>query len=188
MKTLLVGSISFGILLSALTTTSSAQTSTSVAVLDVAKVFKNHDQFTQRKEDMKNEVATFEQDIMRQKRELVARAQKLQTQFSPGSAEYRRAEKELAQTESDLRLKLQLKRKELIDREAKLYYETYQQILQVVSSLADQHRLNLVLRYDSEEIDPSDRAKVLSGVNRFVILQRQLDLTAAVLKNVNKIR
>ena len=117
------------------------QPGTVVAVLDVAKVFKNHARFKQKMDDMKREVERYEEDVNRQRRELIERAKQLNDTYKPGSPEYKRTEVELAKKESDLRVQAQLKRKEVIDNESRLYYDTYQEIVEIFPFF-HQHPIN----------------------------------------------
>ncbi len=157
--------------------------STVVAVLDVKKVFDNHPQFKQQVEGIKREVEAFEQELEEHRVQMTREVEALKL-FKPGSPEYKQKEKALAQQESNLRLRAQLKRKEVLEKEAKLYYETYQHIVSVVGEIADRYGIGLVLRYDSEEVDGSDRAEILRNVNRSVVFQRNLDLTNMVIERV----
>ena len=162
----------------------SPTSATRVAVLDVARVFKSHNGFTNRIEALKNEVKGFEEQVNRQQRSLVDQAKQLNKQYKPGTPDYQRVEGDLAKKESELRVRMQLKRKEVYQTEAKLYYETYQQIRSTVARIAEQNQVGLVLRYDSEPLDPSDRGKVQSGVNRFVVWQNRIDLTDMVIRQL----
>ncbi len=157
---------------------------TSVAVLDVARVFKNHTAFMQQTEAIKQEIAAFEDELKRQRQAITEQAKALE-QYRSGSPEYKRLEEDLAKRTSDIQVRTQLKKNEILNREAKLYYDTYQQILGAVGQLAQQHGIEIVLRFDSESIDPANRGDVQQGVNRFVIMQRNLDLTQLVINHVN---
>ena len=172
-----------------LVSNATAQTSrgTAVAVLDVSRVFKEHTTFTKKMDSLKAEAKEFERSINQQQQEIVKRAKEVSEEYSSSSLEFKRAEAELAQRQSDLRVKLQLKRKEMLEREAKLYYETYQRMLQIVNGLADKHQLSLVLRFDSTPIDSDDRAVILNKINQFVVMQRRLDLTNAVIQQLDGI-
>ncbi len=187
MKTLIANSAMLTVIVLGCVSNLAAQTTapgTLVAVLDVAKVFKNHTRFTQKMEEMKKEVKAFEDDVNNQRRDLLERAKQLNETYRPGSPEYKRTEAELAQQESDLRLQMQLKRKEVLENEARLYYDTYQEIQGIVNQMAEQYQIGLVVRHDSEEVGRDDGTKVLGLVNRFVIYQKKLDLTNAVIERV----
>ena len=55
----------------------------------------------------------------------------------------------------------------------------------VVSSVAASNGISLVIRFDSEDIDPTNRGEVIKGVNRAVVYHRQLDLTRMVSSAMN---
>ena len=74
---------------------------------------------------------------------------------------------------------------ELLNREARVYYDTYREMQTVVKALAEANGLSLVLRFDSESIDPNNRNEVIKGVNRAVVFHRKLDLTAMVSAELN---
>ena len=91
----------------------------------------------------------------------------------------------LEQKQAALRTKARQAEADLLNREAKIYYDTYQQMQSVVSSLANQHGISLVLRFDSGAIDSTNRAEVIKGVNRAVVFHRRLDLTNMVIGQMN---
>ncbi len=157
---------------------------TMVAVLDVGKVFKGHLGFTRQMEAMKADVKAFEADIQSKRQILVDQAKQL-NQYKQGSSEYRQLEAKLAKEQSDLQVRMGLKRKGFIEREAKMFYATYQEIVAAVAMISEQYRINLVLRYNSEEIDPDNPGGVKNALNRYVIWQKNLDITKIVVKQVN---
>ena len=55
----------------------------------------------------------------------------------------------------------------------------------IVESLAKEHGLSLVMRFDSSSIDPNNREEVIRGVNRGVVFHRRLDLTSLVSQALN---
>lgn len=160
----------------------------SIAVVDIAKVFKNHAAFKQKLDAMKAEFKTFQTTTTNQLKALQEQATQLQQnqQFKPGTAAYKRAEADIAQRNSDIRVQAKLKQKELLQREARLYYDTYQEVREIISQLAEHYGLSMVLRFDSEVIDSQDFSKMQGVLNRFVIVaQPNVDLTNAVLRQIN---
>lgn len=160
-----------------------AQGGVNVAVVDISQVFKNHPRFKATADQIKAEIKQFEQTINNQRKALLEQRKKLE-QYTPGSPEYRKLEEYLARQASDLKLKAGLKRKEVLSKEAKLYFQTYQEIRGVISQVARQYKISLVLRFNSKPIDPNDRGDVLAGINRPVVYQQGIDITAAVLEKV----
>ncbi len=166
--------------------TASAQEGKSglVAVLDVAKVFKENQAFDSKMKAIKAEADSLKGQIVQQQESIKSRAQQL-TEYEVGSAERNKFEATLEQEQAALRTKARQAEADLLNREARVYYETYERMRGVVGNLASQHGISLVLRFDSEEIDPNNRAEVIKGVNRAVVYHRRLDLTAMVSKEMN---
>ena len=75
------------------------------------------------------------------------------------------------------------KRKELQDAEARIYYDNYQLISEGVAFLANHYKLNLVLRYNSEEMELEKGESVLRGVMKNIVYHDpSLDMTDAVMQ------
>ena len=155
-----------------------------VAVLDVAKVFKDHGTFNSRMEQLKTEVNDFDA-LMKQKADaLRLELEALKDNFETSSEQFKAGQADLARKDADMKIQANQKRQEILDKEAQLYLSTYEEIQGIVQELAIKYNITLVLRYDSADIDQSDRASVIRGVNRPIIFQRNLDLTKFVLDAV----
>src|SRR5262249_46144425 len=105
--------------------------------------------------------------------------------FNPSSPEYKAKEEALARTQSELQIKMGLKRKEFLEKEAQVYYETYREIEREVADFAYKQGIHLVLRFNRDEMKPDDRNSVLAGVNRAVIFQQNRDITELILQKLN---
>ena len=84
-----------------------------------------------------------------------------------------------------LRTEARQKEQELLNREAGIYYDTYRVMQTVVTEIAKQNNIALVLRYDSSEINQASRPEVIKGVNRTVVYHKNLDLTKMVSETLN---
>lgn len=155
-----------------------------VAVLDVAKVFKEHAQFNASMEAIKKEIEVFEEDFRGKRESLQNQIRALQS--LQGQPEFKTEEAALARKEADLQIEANQKRAEILSKEAEIYYSTYNEVVATVARLSGSYGISLVIRYDSGAIDQTDRASVIKGVNRSVVFQRDLDLTSLVLQELNK--
>jgi Skp family chaperone for outer membrane proteins len=155
-----------------------------VAVLDVAKVFKEHQGFDAKMKAIKSEAEGLKAQIQQQQDAIKSEAQELGN-YEPGSPDRNQLEATLEQKQAALRTKARQAEADLLNREAKIYYDTYQQMKSIVSSLASQHGISLVLRFDSGPIDSTNRPEVIKGVNRAVVFHRRLDLTKMVIGQMN---
>jgi Skp family chaperone for outer membrane proteins len=156
-----------------------------VAVVDISYIFKNHAGFKAEMDKMKVEVQQYEEQLRARHQALATERERL-TQFRPGTPDYEKLERSLADSAAQLQIDTQLKKKEFIQRESKVYYVVYQQVLEAIRDFAEQKGIDLVLRYNGDQIDPDDRASVLQGVNRDLVYHRNLDITREILDRVNR--
>lgn len=156
-----------------------------VAVLDVAMVFDKCQVFQSRMEAIKAEAEKFKAEMEGQQNAIQTQAARL-SEMKPDSEEFRNLESQLTQQTASLQTTARQRNNDLLNREAQIYYDTYQQMQSVVSSLAAEYNITLVLRYDSTPIDPKERGEVVKGVNRSVVYQRDLDLTQMVIERMAK--
>ncbi len=157
---------------------------TSVVVLDVGKVFKGHAGFENSLQVMKSEVEAFEGVLRKERERIQSMVSELKT-YKSGSPEYNGLEAKVAQATSDLQVKTGLKRKEFVQKEAKLYFNTYAEITNAVERFCQQYNVHLVLRFNSEEITAEDPKKILAGVNASIVYHKNRDITNAILDMVN---
>jgi hypothetical protein len=106
--------------------------------------------------------------------------------FRPGTQEYDNLERSLADRGAKMQVDMQMKRKEFLEREARVYYDVYVMVEAAIRDFADMNGIELVLRYSAEPMDPQNRQSVLQGVNRPIVYHRNLDITTAVLDRLNR--
>ncbi len=189
MKTSRIGFVAVALLVSLGTVANGQQTQDQgqggiVAVLDVAKVFKEHAQFNSSMEAIKKEIEEFEVEFRAKRESLQNQIRALQS--LAGQPEFKTEEAALARKEADLQIEANQKRADILTKEAEIYFATYNEVVATVARLSGSYGITLVLRYDSGAIDQTDRASVIKGVNRSVVFQRDLDLTSLVLQELNK--
>ncbi len=157
-----------------------------VAVVDVAQIFKTHPMIKAEVDKVEAELKSFEQEFNGKRDELKNAAAQLK-QFKPGSPEYANAEEQVAGMESKLRLEMARKRKEIADAEAKIYFNNYNKIANVVKAIASHNKINLVLRYNSEEMDLEQGESVIRGVMKSIVYHDStLDMTPIVMQYLSQ--
>ena len=157
---------------------------TNVAVIDINHIFKHHQRFKQRMDDIKHDIESFEAKHAAERTRITSGAERLKS-LPAGGDEYRGLETDLATAHTNLQLESGRKRKEILEREAKVYYNAYKEIEEYVGRFALRNRIGLVLRFSSEDMDPTKRESVLQGVNRGVVYQYNLNITDMVLNDLN---
>ena len=155
-----------------------------VAVLDVAKVFKENRDFESKMQSIKSTADQLKASIQQKQEAIKQEAAGLQ-QYEVGSPERNQMEAELVQKQAKLRTEAHQAEVDLLSKEAGVYYQTYQQMQSILSSLSTEYGISLVLRFDSETVDANNRGEVIKGVNRAVVYQQGLDLTTMVIEKMS---
>ncbi|WP_254508358.1 OmpH family outer membrane protein [Anatilimnocola floriformis] len=159
---------------------------TPIVVIDIAKVFKGHYRFNQQMGDIKKDIEDFDGYVKNETNKLKAMGEALQS-YRAGSLEYKQKEEEAARLTSDLQVKVGLKKKELLENEARVYFNVYRDLEQKVAIFAQQNQIMMVLRFNSDEMKEDDRNSVLQGVNRAVVYYNPgLDVTQHLLVELNR--
>ncbi len=173
--------------LGSITTVASAQDSGHrIAVVDVAKIFKEHPGIKAQVTAIEDNLKRYEEEL-KGKRELLQQEHEKLKSFGVGTPAYTQQEDKVATMESKLRLDMARKRKELADAEAKIYYDNYQVIQKAVADIAQASKINLVLRYNSEDMDKNKGDSVVRGVMKNIVFHdNSLDMTNYVMQVLDK--
>ncbi|MEL7496811.1 MAG: OmpH family outer membrane protein [Planctomycetota bacterium] len=146
----------------------SAMAQTKVAIVDIGKVFKNHPVFSQQLESLKQQADQFKSASIKAQQDLVVKAEGLK-RFKAGTPDYIAAEAKLAQESAAMEVEQRNKMRDMMLSEAKLHYDTYQQVAQLIDQYCDTQQIQLVLRYNSEAMDANNPSSVMLRVNSSVI-------------------
>lgn len=156
-----------------------------VALLDVSRVYKSHARFKGMMDNMKAYVQEVETWVKGERDAITKMAERLK-EYQSGSQDYKDLETEVAKRQSNLQVQMQLKRKELMLQEAKIYHNIYTEIQQEVESVAAARGFIIVLRYNGDEVDREDPENVLRDINKSVIwFNRGVDITDEVIARID---
>jgi Skp family chaperone for outer membrane proteins len=156
-----------------------------IAVVDISYVFKNHRRFKSSMEAMKKEMEGIEGEL-KGDREKIAQLEQERNTFGAGTAEYKQRDEEVARQMAEFNLKMGKLRKDFLEREAKVYYQTYLEVVDAVKYYAKRQNIGLVLRFNGEAVDPNRRDDVLREINKPVVVQDQIDITPDILALINR--
>lgn len=159
---------------------------TNVALLDFQVILEQHQEFRTTHEVLKQELQDINERSHQQQQALLKQRKGLQ-RFRPGSADYRNLEKQLTQRAADLQVQRELKLKDLGQREARLFFEEHQRVVQAVEGISRAHGIGLVLRFVRREVDRSNPADIRRGLGQAVVYQRSLDITNLVLAELKRV-
>jgi Skp family chaperone for outer membrane proteins len=156
-----------------------------VAVVDISYIFKNHARFKAAMEGMRKEMESIEAQL-KAKRDEIAKVEAKRNSFTVNSPEYKQADEQLAREMAEFNLEMTRLRKDFLDREAKEYYKTYQEIVDAVGQYTIRHNIGLVIRFNADPVDPNRREDVLREINKPVVFQNRIDITGEVLRALNR--
>ncbi len=153
-----------------------------VAVIDVAHIFKNLPAIKAQVGKVEDDLRRYEAELKQKQAALKQSAAQLKT-LKVGTAAYARQEEHVADLQSKLRLDMTRKQMELRDAEAEIYYVNYQRIAAAVKAVATHNHINLVLRFNSEEMDLEQAESVARGVMKNVVYHDStINMTNTVMK------
>jgi len=155
-----------------------------VAVVDISYIFKEHKNFIATMEQMKSEMQGLEQKL-KAKRDAIAKLQEDRDLREPGSEDFKRLDDQLATEKAKFNLEMDRLRKDLMERESKVYFNTYQQVVYAIGNYAKQRNIGLVLRFNGDKPDPNDRNAILREINKPVVFENNVDITRDILAIVN---
>jgi len=156
-----------------------------IAVVDVSYIFKNYQQFRASMESMKNEMTSAEGELKAERGQVQAREEQ-RASYKVGTPEFKKIDEEIARLKAEFNLKAGRIRKDFLEREAKVYYQTYLEVSKIVKYYAQQHDIGLVLRFNGDQVDPNRRESVLRAINDPIVHQNNIDITPDVLALLNR--
>ena len=157
-----------------------------VALLDITYLFKHLNRMKAQMAELKADVERAEASVKQDKEMIRSLAERLK-EFKPGTPDYKQLEQEAAKRSADLQVQMQLQRREFLQREAKIYHQIYQEVLQEVEYFATTNNISMVLRFNGDPVDQEKPEDVLRNINKPVIyFSRGLDITGEILNRLNQ--
>jgi Skp family chaperone for outer membrane proteins len=157
----------------------------SIALLDIAQIFRRHARLKAGMDDMKRRVEAAETWVKQERDTIVKLADRLR-QFHPGSPEYKSLEEEITDRRSKLTLKVNRQKRDFLQEESRIYFNVYQEIQQEVNYYCAANGVALVLRFSRETPDGERPDTVLAYINKPVVTYaKDLDITDRILHQLN---
>ncbi|TWT95925.1 Outer membrane protein (OmpH-like) [Botrimarina colliarenosi] len=156
-----------------------------VAVVDINYIFKNHQNFIASMDGMKNDFQGVEAEV-KGKQQQIVKATEQKNNYTPGSPEFKQLDEQIVRMNAALQVDVTQKRKGLVEREAKIYYDTYVEVTKAIQLYAEHQGIGIVLRFNGEEADQNNRESILRSINKAVHFQNSIDITPDVLAYLNR--
>jgi len=158
-----------------------------VAIVDINQVFDKHPVFPAELERLRIEAETLQASVMQQRQQLAAQAEQLSLVYQQGTPEYSEKEKTLAMDNAKLELDAREKMRLLMRREARLHFDTYTEINQMISQYCQQTGTMMVIRHAAVNASENDPESIMLQVNASVIWHREdRDITPQILRQMGQ--
>jgi Skp family chaperone for outer membrane proteins len=151
-----------------------------IAVVDISYIFKNYPAFTGAIEGLKKEMEAADGQL-KADRDRLAQMEEQRNTLKPGTADFKRLDEELARQKADFSIKQGTIRRDFLEREAKIYFQTYTQVSYTVNQFASGNNIGMVLRFNGDQIDPAQREDVMRAIMQPIVYQNNIDITPDVL-------
>lgn len=157
-----------------------------IALLDVSYIFKMHTRFKAMMNEMKGDVERAESTMKKERDQIMAMAERLK-ELRQGTPDYKTLEEDITKRQADLSVRVSLQKKEFLQREAKIYYTVYQEIAQETDYYAKQYGIDMVLRFNGDQVDVEKPDDVLRDINKPVVwYAKDRDITPVILDALNR--
>ena len=163
----------------------SAGVRSQVALLDVGYVFKQNERFKMLKENLKLEMQRADASLKARRDSIVERAKALK-ELRIGTPDYKQLEAEVAKLQADLQVEVQIMKKELMTKEAKIYHEVYTEIYQEVEAIAQAYGFVAVFQFNGDRPNSESPEEIMREISKPIVWHNSaLDITPEVLKRLN---
>jgi outer membrane protein len=158
-----------------------------IALIDMARVFKNYKKFEAMRDELKGEL-TKSEDRFKAMAEMIKKEQTELKSYKEGSEEYSRVEKSLLTHTTQAEAFRKSQQRDLIRKEAQIYKQIYLEVSDAVEKYATYYKFTLVLRFSADELSGQENPEdVMRGLNRQVVYYRPSDdITNAICEFLNK--
>jgi Skp family chaperone for outer membrane proteins len=164
----------------------SSAASHGIAVVDITYILDHHPRLKVDMDTYKREYENTGLQFKKEQEAIVKKAEVLKG-LKVGSPDFKKLEEELAQRESDLKVKASLQQKEFAERESKIYLRAYQEVSAVVRTYAERNGISLVLRFSGAPADPNNPQAVRGELLKTIqYSHRDIDITDHILAELNR--
>jgi Skp family chaperone for outer membrane proteins len=151
----------------------------------MAKALRNHVRLKTILANLEEQKREHAGRIEQQRRDLAAETAALE-QLAASSPQRLRRQKEIDVAASQLELLEERKQAEFAKQAATAHYLAHSEIRECVKRFSQRHALDLVLNYDSSDVDADNPDEIMRRLDDRVVYQSRIDITEHVIALVNE--
>lgn len=151
-----------------------------IAVVDISYIFKSYPGFTQQIEALKVKM-TDADNALKADRDRLVRMEEERNTVKPGTDKFKQLDEQLAHQKAEFSIKQGTVRRDFLEQEAQIYFQTYSQVSEAVKTYAQQNNIGMVLRFNGDQVDPQQREDVMRLIMQPIVHQNHIDITPDVI-------
>lgn len=157
-----------------------------VAVVDIGYILKNHPTIKPEMEAIQANMQAADEEMAKKRDAILKQMDQLRSQYTEGTPEYEKAEKAIAEQDTEFRLKLIKEKKRFEEAQAMVVYKVYNNITSLVQAASAAWGTQVVMRVSREKMDPKkpETVQMVMGQN-VIYFNPEVDLTEWVLGQLN---
>ncbi|MBX3422167.1 MAG: OmpH family outer membrane protein [Pirellulaceae bacterium] len=164
-----------------------AAASRTVGVLDIGHILQNHPTLKGKMESVKSRMESADKEMQAKRESIIKQMEQLKEKYNEGTPDYDRAEKAIAEQDTEFRLELVKKRKEFESAQAEILFEVHGQITHLLKYLCQQTGIQVVMQVSRQAVDPKRPETLEVAMSQNVVYFDQgVDLTGWVLEALQK--
>ncbi len=156
-----------------------------VAVVDISYIFKhvfqNLPRFKGQMDALQAEVKAVEDKLQAGRLQIAQSEERLKT-FKPGSTEFKELDEKVSRDKAIFNLDTTKQRKDFMERESKIYHQTYVEVSVAIKYYSERNNIGLVLRFNGDPGDDLQRENVMRQLSKPVVFQNGIDITGEILR------
>lgn len=171
----------------AATANQSVSPTRNVGVIDIGHILQNHPTLKGKMDSLKSRMEAADKEMQAKRESIIKQMEQLKERYNEGTPEYDRAEKQIAEQDTEFRLELVKKRKEFESAQAEVMFEVHSQITQLLKYLNEAMGIQVVLQVSRQKIDPKKPDTLEIAMSQNVLyFDKNVDLTGWVLEALQK--
>jgi Skp family chaperone for outer membrane proteins len=161
-----------------------APTPARMAVIDLTKALQGYPKFRKAVDALRRDVEQAERDLKGSVAQMKAAAASLNSAPN-GSAEYKAIESKMERGRAEITATVERQKAQFFEREAKMYFDAYQEVTAEVTKYAEARGINFVMRFTGEPYDAKDPQALQKELNKIVFYHQGIDITDDIIALVN---
>lgn len=153
---------------------------TTVAVMDIAYIFKNHKSFLDEMKVLEQKTQTVRQNVATTDAQLQLLKARMEQTVDKAAKE--KLQVELATQGTEFQLSVRKMQEEVAETESKIYYDTYMVMQEETKKYCRSKGIHVVLKTSRDAINGNDRKSVMEGLSRAIVFSDAPDISEDILK------